>query len=195
MSRRQKILVVVIGILIILGLAYWLFIRPAIGPTGTPKTNVNSSNQPVSLPPTTTTVTAVVPEATPEETLRSDLLRLAAAFAERFGSYSNQGNYENLLDLKTLMTTNMQAWTDNFIKQSQAASGTNSVYYGVTTKAISTSIASLDEVAGTATIVVGTQRRESSGSMADSSVINYQNLQLVFKKVNGEWKVDEATWQ
>jgi len=196
MSRRQKILVVVIGILIVLGLGYWLFLRPGLTPPGgTSKTNVNGSKQVVALPPNSTTVSAVVPEATPEETLRSDLSRLAAAFAERFGSYSNQGSFENLLDLKTLMTAKLQEWTDNFIKQSQAASATNSVYFGVTTKAISVDISSLDEGAGTAKITVGAQRRESSGSMADSSTIKYQNLELVFKKVSGEWKVDEATWK
>lgn len=197
MSRRSKILIVIILVLVALILFYWLFLRSKLTPQtgGTPKTNVNVVTLPPPTLPNSTTVSAIVPEASREDKLRSDISRLAAAFAERFGSYSNQGSFENLLDLKTLMTEKMQAWADDFIKQSKAAVGDTSVYSGVTTKAISVSITELDEVAGTANITVGTQRRKSSGNMADSSEIDYQNLELVFVRVNNEWKVDAAAWK
>jgi hypothetical protein len=192
MSRRQKIFIVIAAILIILGLFYWLFLRPGLTPQiATPQTNVNAAPPPVALP-SGTTVTAVVPAASEEDKLKSDISRLAASFAERFGSYSNQGNFANLLDLKPMMTLKMQAWADNYIKQNQT--GNASVYIGVTTKAISVSIKSLDDAEGAADIVVGTQRQGSSGSMANAPTINYQTLELLFIKVNGEWKVDQATW-
>ncbi|MBU1146245.1 hypothetical protein KKD80_01720 [Patescibacteria group bacterium] len=195
MSRKQKILIVVVGILILLALFYWLFLRESFMPqSGTTKTNVNVLALPPVTLPNSTTVSASVPEASEEEKLRSSISRLAAAFAERYGSYSNQGNFENLLDLESLMTGKMWAETENFIKQNKTTTGDNSVYFGVTTKALSVNIGSIDEGAGTAEITVGTQRRESSGSMADNSVIKYEDLELTFLKVNGEWKVDAATW-
>lgn len=195
MSRKQKILIVVVGILILLALFYWLFLRESFMPqSGTTKTNVNVVALPPVTLPNSTTVSASVPEASEEEKLRSSISRLAAAFAERYGSYSNQGNFENLLDLESLMTGKMWAETENFIKQNKTTIGGNSVYFGVTTKALSVNIGSIDEGAGTAEITVGTQRRESSGSMADNSVIKYEDLELTFLKVNGEWKVDAATW-
>ncbi|MBI5072126.1 hypothetical protein HZB93_04570 [Candidatus Falkowbacteria bacterium] len=195
MSRGQKILIVIVGILVILALFYWLFLRQGLTPQSpTSKTNVNVVAIPPITLPNSTTVSAVVPEASEEEKLKSDISRIAAAFAERFGSYSNQGNFENLVDLKPLMTVKMQTWIDNFIKQSQAAAGDSSVYFGVTTKALSVTAAEINEAGGTARITVSTQRREASGNMASNSEIKYENLELVFKKINGEWLVDEATW-
>lgn len=195
MSRKQKILIVVIGVLVILGLFYWLFLRESFTPQSpTTKTNVNVVALPPVTLPNSTTVSATVPEASAEEKLRSSISRLAAAFAERYGSYSNQGNFDNLSDLESLMTEKMWAETENFIEQSKASAGDSSVYFGITTKAISVNIASIDEGAGTAKITIGTQRRESSGSMADSSTIKYEDLELFFLKVNDEWKVDTAKW-
>ncbi len=195
MSRKQKILIVVIGILVVLGLFYWLFLRESFTPQEpTTKTNVNVVALPPVTLPNSTTVSATVPEASAEEKVRSSISRLAAAFAERYGSYSNQGNFENLLDLKPLMTEKMRAETDSFIEQNKISAADGLTYFGVTTKAISANIASIDEAAGTAEITVGTQRRESSGSMADSSTINYEDLELTLRKVNGEWLVDTAKW-
>lgn len=195
MSRKQKILIVVVGVLVILGLFYWLFLRESFTPQSpTTKTNVNVVALPPVTLPNSTTVSATVPEASAEEKLRSSISRLAAAFAERYGSYSNQGNFDNLLDLESLMTEKMWAETENFIEQSKASAGDSSVYFGITTKAISVNITSIDEGAGTAKITVGTQRRESSGSMADSSTIKYEDLELFFLKVNDEWMVDAAKW-
>jgi multidrug efflux pump subunit AcrB len=195
MSRKQKILIVVVGILIILALFYGLFLRESFSPqSGTTKTNVNVVALPPVTLPNSTTVSATVPEASQEEKLRSSISRLAAAFAERYGSYSNQGNFENLLDLESLMTEKMWVETDNFIQQNEAGTNGESTYFGITTKAISVNIVEIDEGAGTAQITVGTQRRESSGSMADSSVIKYEDLELIFQRINDEWKVDEAKW-
>ncbi|MDP1890977.1 MAG: hypothetical protein Q8K55_08790, partial [Gemmatimonadaceae bacterium] len=194
MSRRNKILIIVVLILVALALAYWLFLEPKLG-GGVPETNVNVPLEPLALPPGSTTVSAVVPEASREEKLRSEISRLAAAFAERFGSYSNQGDFENLLDLKSLMTGNMQTWVDNFVAESKAGQTDNTVYFGVTTKSVSLETISIDEAAGEARIKVSAQRREASGTMSDNVRIYYQDLELGFKKVGGEWKVDEATWK
>lgn len=197
MSRRNKILIIVVLILVALALAYWLFLEPRLFPSGngTSKTNVNAVAIPLALPPNSATVSAVVPEVSEEEKLQSDISRLAAAFTERFGSYSNQGDFENLLDLESLMTEKMQTGVRNFVAESKASQADNTVYFGVTTKAVSLAMVSLDETAGTAEIKVSTQRREASGTMSDNVKIYYQDLELILKKVSGEWLIDEATWK
>lgn len=197
MSRRNKILIIAILILVALALAYWLFLEPRLSPSGgeTSKTNVNAIQLPLALPPNSTTVSATVPEVSEEEKTKSDISRLAAAFAERFGSYSNQGDFENLLDLNSLMTENMQGWARNFVAENKASQTDNTVYFGVTTKAVSLEMVSFNEAASEAMIKVSTQRREASGTMSDNVRIYYQDLELILKKVSGEWLVDQATWK
>jgi len=187
-------LIIIVLILVALALAYWLFLASRLR-EGAGNTNVNAPLPPLALPSGGTTVSAVVPEVGSAEKLRSDVSRLAAAFAERFGSYSNQGDFENLLDLKSLMTEKMQVWVDNYVAESKTNQTDNAVYFGVTTKSVSTEIISLDEAGGEARVKVSTQRREASGTMSDNVRVYYQDLELIFKKVGGEWKVDEAAWK
>lgn len=198
MSRRRKILIViVILILVILALLYWFVLAPKYFnvPGGGTNTNATAPLPPLALAPVNIPSAAPPVQVSDAEKLKSDLTRLAAAFAERLGSYSNQSNFENLSDLKVLMTSKMQNWTDDFIAQSKASQGNNAVYFGVTTKAVSSNIITIDEGAGEATVLVSTQRREASGTMSDNVKIYYQDLELKFKKISGEWKVDEATWK
>ena len=201
MSRRKKILIAaaVILIMAILALLYYLlFLRPKQGaaPGTVPPSTANENAappSPLALP--TNALPAAPQKVSDEEKMKSDLGRLAAAFSERFGSYSNQGEFENILDLKPLMTKKMQDWADDFIAKSKAARGNTSVYFGVTTKAVSTNISELSEGDGRAKVTVKNQRREASGTMADNVKIYYQELDLVFLKVGDEWKVNEATWK
>lgn len=199
MSRKNKILIVVIGLLVLLALFYWLFIRPQYpeaGKTETPSANVNAfPESPVAIPPVNQN--AAVPEIKipDSEKLRTDLGRLAATFVERYGSYSNQGNFENILDLKAVMTEDMQEWADDFIERNESARGDTMVYSGVTAKAISTDILVLDESGGTAKIIVGVQKIENSGTLGGNEKVSYQNLELIFEKVGEEWKIDRADWK
>lgn len=199
MSRKTKILIVAGGILLLLLLAYWLFIRPSYEAPGgnvNSAANVNGlpSSNPVALPAVNTS--GSLPEtAVPDgEKVNSDVSRLAAAFAERFGSYSNQGSFENILDLRSLMTEKMKVWADDFVEKNSAASGSNAIYSGVTTKAISVEMPDVSG-ASSATVTVKTQRRETSGSMVGNEKIVYQDLELSMVKVGDEWKIDDAAWK
>ena len=198
MSRKNKILIVAVIILLVLALAYWLFLRPkytAPGESTKPAANANTNvTTPVALPAVNIAEPSSEIKIPDEDKLKSDLSRIAAAFAERLGSYSNQGNFENINDLKVLMTEKMKQWADNLIEKTRTAAVNSSVYSGVTTKAVSTSISSLDESDGSAKIIVGTQRRETAGSMAGNEKISYQDLELNFEKVGDSWMVDEANW-
>jgi hypothetical protein len=124
-----------------------------------------------------------------QEKVNGFLIKTSSAFSERFGSYSNQSNFENLLDLKMLMTEKMQNWVDSLIVKGGSQ---NAVYYGITTKALNTNIKNSSE--SVSEVIVSTQRQESVGSEINSKIY-YQDLIIIFTKEGGLWKVDSAIWQ
>jgi hypothetical protein len=119
---------------------------------------------------------------------------MAAAFAERFGSFSNQSDYGNFRDLQIFETAAMQAWAQNYISQAKAKKADTTVYYGIVTKSIVTEVKQFDSSAGQAEILVKTQRRETTGTSAASPAY-YQDIIVKYLLEGGAWKVDSADWQ
>lgn len=130
-------------------------------------------------------------DASPAE--RADLISFALPFAERFGSYSNQGNYENLSDLLGFMSASMRQWASERISSAKEQP-TPTLYKGVTTKALSNTVLFIDNKKGRAEIRVATQRKELIGSATNFKVYN-QDLVLSFVKEDSVWLVDSAVWQ
>ncbi len=127
----------------------------------------------------------------PEQVGRESLGRLAASFAERFGSFSNQANFDNIKDLEVLMTEKMRLWSRNYIKELKVQEQTGQ-FYAITTKALNAKVVSYDSEAGQAKVKVTTQRQETKGQAAPA--VFYQDLVLQFAKQNGKWKVDSIAW-
>lgn len=202
-QRKKKliraILIVIVLLVVAILVLLWLLSRqPA--PTSTPAPSTNTVTTPSGgLQPTAPTNTDVsTPVTTPEPAPApapdgsAALKRLAMAFAERYGSYSNQSDFVNLLDLRALMTQAMAARTDRFVESARASFDPNDGYLGTTTRALTAELDSFDDDLGSATVTVTTQRREASGLAADR--IYYQELELNFEKTDDEWLVDTATW-
>ncbi|MDO8571868.1 MAG: hypothetical protein Q7R79_04275 [bacterium] len=145
------------------------------------------NTQQVTPPPT-----QQKPVNTPQG-VEAELLLLVRPFVERFGSYSNQSEYENLQELLSFMTTRMRTWAESRIRERQA-SETPTIYHGVTTKALSHKVVSLDERSGTAEFMVSTQRRESVGSLANQKVFT-QDVSVKLVKEGSVWLVDGAFWK
>lgn len=123
-----------------------------------------------------------------------DLVRLAAAFAERFGSFSNQSDYGNLRDLRIFMTEGLKVWAQNYIDAARLKKADVSIYYGIVTKAISSQVKQFDADSGQAEILVKTQRRESAGVAGNSSTF-YQDIIIKYLREGSVWRVDGAYWQ
>lgn len=208
MTRRQKVILGIIIALALLLLAIALFFllqRPAPAVpvvdvtaqgNGQPVAGLPEANQPnrgsTAQPTGTTDPTPIAPTAPPDDT--SAIKRFAAAFAERFGSFSNQTDFVNITDLKGFMTARMQVWADGFVADARASGADTTVYSGTTTRALTPTIQAFDEDAGTATVRVGTQRQKAaSGTVAGE--VYYQDVIIELIKVNGEWKADSAEWQ
>jgi len=210
LKKRKKIIwliIILLLLLIILGLVYFLVVYNKLG-----KQNINVNenlNQPTGMLPTNglpasanTPNSAVLADlqglntGTPSvnENEQIDVQFLAKDFAERFGSYSNQSDYKNLDELDTLMTDSMKSWIAQYKEQLKLQNPSTGPYYAIETKHVSNQIQSLDEKAGTAEILIKTQRQEFKNSI-DNSKILYQDILIKLIKVNDAWKVNGAYWQ
>jgi len=123
-----------------------------------------------------------------------DLARMASAFAERFGSFSNQSDYGNIRDLQIFMTDTMKSWAENYINDARIKKTQTTIYYGVVTKAISSEVKQFDSDTGRAEILVKTQRRESAG-IAGNSATFYQDIVIKYVREQNVWRVDGIYWQ
>jgi len=188
MDRRTKILILLAIIAIALLILFLLFWRPAKQETPTPApTPVTEQPEPIDTTP---------PEPTREERAEaerasvSSIRTLSETFAERYGSYSTEANFANLTDVLVLMTPSFAAETQAFIDTAEQPTE----YYGVTTRVVSTNVVEQDELAGTATVEVSTQREEAIDSAQNISV-KYQTLTLELVYLNDSWLVDSAQWE
>lgn len=161
----------------------------------TPATNTAPDSSNTNTAPTdeNTNVGLTNTEETPAASLETSLKTTASNFAERFGSYSNQSNFENITKLMIYMSESMQKWANQYIEEQNKANPPEAEYYGITTKALSTTKLSLDEDKGTGEFTVTTQRREFKGN-AETATVFYQDVSIKFIKEEGAWKVNKAEW-
>ncbi|MFA5021873.1 MAG: hypothetical protein WC508_02245 [Patescibacteria group bacterium] len=197
MSKRNKIIIaiiaVVVVILLIIIIALFLNQRRSARLVNI---NTNQAGQlPANQPASTAGLNKSQESPVKEKKLEASLKAIASTFAERFGSYSNEGNYSNLEALKDLMTDRMKAWAQSYQASQQKPSTNDSiVYYGITTQALSVQISNFDQAVGTAEAIVVTQRQETKNNTTNPKVY-YQNLKLQLLKTAAGWKVDAAEWQ
>lgn len=192
MSKRTRTILIVVVAVIIVALVilflWWWFHRPVTTTTMSENTGIPTQDQ---LPSASAGLTADVISIT-EAKLEATLTAVAMTFTERFGSYSNQGSYTNLDDAKSLMTVRMIAWAENY-KASHPIEPT-ATYNGVSTKALSAKVTSVDETTSRAEVTVQTQRQESQGTTINPR-ITYQTLELAMVQEGSDWKIDSAEWQ
>jgi hypothetical protein len=199
MTRRTKIIIGIV-ILALIALALWLALRGGERPEAVTLPNEQTVNTPSALPSGSTTLNVnsgtvpvvEVPPPPPPDPLLT-LKRLAMAFAERYGSFSSLGSYENQLDLVPFMSADFAAATEAKVARDLAKPRATE-YRGFTTRALVAEIDSLDETMGVAVVTVKTQRQEFT-SPTGEGVVTYQDISLGFVKENDSWKVDSATWQ
>lgn len=114
---------------------------------------------------------------------------VAKLFVERYGSYSNEAQFANLSDLLPVMTDDFAERTRMFLQEAVAPE----TPYGVTTRAVTVEVESLDETAGAAVVSLQTQREIAEGSTQNRRV-EYQQIRLELRREAGIWKVHSAQW-
>ena len=202
MSKWIKIgLLVLLGIVLIVLIIYFIFLRPS---GDIPQENVNITanlNVPlISIPVELTNGTSIINsqivtynEMSPLDELERKLSNKSRYIAERFGSYSNDSDYENFQDLEIFMTEKMKEWARRYIEELRKSFG-NDNFYGVSTKSLKVTTKSLEEQLGVAEFKVSTQRQESREGL-DEDRVYYQDIEIKLIKSGEEWMVDGAYWQ
>lgn len=188
-KKLAAILIIVFALIILIGLIYFMFlasVRPKQPPAAVPAAE--------EKPAATAAPETVTPApARKEKVTAEDLQRLAASFVERYGSYSNQSGYANILDLEIFMSRALKRLTLDYIERSRGQNRQTDIYYGLTTKAVVVETKQFDDYAGQAEFIVKTQRKESAGVSANARTFQ-QDASVVIIKEGGAWKVDKLTW-
>ncbi|MFA6194834.1 MAG: hypothetical protein WC719_03785 [Patescibacteria group bacterium] len=202
-TNRKTIglLFVLLGLLVIVAIIYFVFMKKAaveepLLPADTPTSQLPAGEEKGTTTPSDQPRNYTQYDVTKEATHTvnaTDLAQRSKSYAERLGSYSTQSDYGNFTDLKIYMTASLQAWADKYVAEQKASAKSDS-YYGITAKALTTEVKSFDDKAGTAEIIVTTERRESTEKIGGGEPFT-QKLDLSFLKVNGEWLMDKAYWE
>jgi len=198
-KRLLGIIIIFIGLIALGAIVYFVFFYKFSQPEEAQLPLASQQNE-VNVPQTPTPAITETSQINNTQTIKkaevgqADLKRMAEAFAERFGSYSNQSDYGNVRDLKIFMSSRMQSWADDYINQARAKKIDATIYYGITTKAIANEVRQFDSDLGQAEILVKTQRREATGTTSNASTF-YQEIIIKFIRERGVWRVDDVFWQ
>lgn len=186
-TRRNLLIVLLVLLLLLFLVLAWVFLRP-------------KPEAPAVVPPVVEQALPASDRETFTETRRQEeqaertgtasLQSASKTFAERYGSYSTEAEFANLTDVLPLMSASFAAETRAFV----AGATASAEFYGVTTRAVTIRVNASDDAAGTADVIVTTQREETMDSPQNTSV-RYQDLDLAFVMEGGEWKVDSAMWK
>lgn len=156
------------------------------------QTNQNGTGQNGTTGQTPAQIPLQQPKEQSDE-ITAKLVALTLPFVERFGTFSNQNNFENIKDLFPYMTEELKKKSQVQIDQA-ANKPFPKAYTGTVTKALSYKIVSVDDSAGRGEFLVTTQRREYVGTPTNFKVYT-QDISVTFKKEDSVWLVDSAAWK
>lgn len=207
MDNNKKKVGIIIFLLALIFLGVWIYIfyfrnpkTPSLIPAGktATSTTLDESGKDILFEEakkeaTPKVFTFDVKKEDVREWSAEDLRKFAASFAERFGSFSNQANYENVTLAKNFMSQAFSKWADDYVAEKTKEKYSGS-YYGMTTTALVSEVKQYDKDAGQAQVMVKTTRRENNDSAGTSKDFN-QDILISLIKENGEWKIDNAEWQ
>lgn len=123
-----------------------------------------------------------------------DFKKMASSFAERFGTYSNHSNYENITDLRFFMSKKMKDWSENYVKDLKNNFEYSGEYYGISSKSfLSPQITNFNPKSGKVDVLVTLQRSEFFESGEDR--VFDQDILITYTKEDGKWLVNSSTWK
>jgi len=189
MNRRTKIiLIVVISIIILAGITAYIVMNFTGDKAPKEETGVVPN---VQVDPTKEEMPVFAPP-TAEEKVASSVKSVAIMFAEKFGSYSNQGNYLNVNELMPLMSDTMLKWAqDQYLPKLRKDHDPAGFYYQIVTVAPVAVVT--DQSDATAKVTVSAQRTETIGMNAPTTF--RQDLDVTMVKKDNSWLIDGAFWK
>ncbi len=194
------IVVMVVAVLAVLvsGLIYWRSQGGETTANTNSSANTNETNGNVNANTNTNLNTNTTTEANTNTEIKTSvqddserILRLSRTFVERYGTFSNRNNFENITTLEPYMSQKLRDESAQFIDANQGT-GIDEEFYSIITSVISTSLDQFKE-GKSAVVRVGTQRTETRGT--EAAAIFTQHALLTFVNVDDTWKVDSLTWE
>ncbi len=208
MSKRKLIgiLIILTGFIIIGALLYFMFfnnryVKKQIDNISQKTDRFRQKISPVSsdkeTPEKTKSPKVIIHKEKQEDAKKQNqeesLKFVAISFAERFGSYSNQSNFQNIIDLKPFMSEKMKKWADSYVTQLRQKQKDVSSYYSIITKAITAKVENFSPKSNSAVVTVSVIRNENK---TDGSKSRFsQDIILNFIKEGSAWRVDKVKWQ
>lgn len=180
-TERRNVFIVLISLTVLVVVIVIVAVVRLTG--GDEENGKNAEGTPFTAP----AATDVKPATPPKEPDRQSAESLARFFVERIGSYSNQSKFQNVEDLKPLMTSRVQVWADGLKKQDTAGG-----YRGITTKALALEVVTWNPKQS-AVMRVSTQRQEERDGEAPR--VYYQDAEINLVYQNDTWLVDGIYWK
>lgn len=132
-------------------------------------------------------------EVTAEDVAKATAQTVAKNFAEIYGTYSNQSNFQNVEGSLPLLSVAYRAEMSAFLASARASYKPAAEYKGVTTVVLNMITESMDDAKGKAVVLVKTQKAESTGAQ-DTYTTKYQDMRVMLVKESGNWLVDDSEW-
>lgn len=192
MSRRTKLIILIVVTLLLLALGLWFLFRPFFGPEQPP---APSGPGTPSFQPSTTTEPVRPPQGTRVPQDIKQLEDLAVSVVTRIGSGSNTDGFRGYEDVLLNATAGFQTELQRLQSAMQGAHPEIGDAYGVTTRVVS--VDSRDAVSGAERIsmTLQTQRAEDAGNPGSPTAVSYLEAIVTFQRqADGSYLVDTIVW-
>lgn len=134
----------------------------------------------------------VVPPPTDNQKIASAVKNVAFSFAERFGTFTNQSNYENFKDLNSVLTASAQTWLSNvYLPELRKLHDPEGFFYRIITQSRTAEF--LEQTDSAVKIKIKTEREETIGD-SETKIFN-QDLIIELVKANDNWMINGVYWQ
>ncbi len=183
-SSKIKKIVLLVVVVALAGVGIWWFLRPS-AELPAPSKSVDSSPKPSAVVKEKTAVQNNLSkqiEGKSQEEIGdyAQVLKVSRYFVERYGSFSSDAAWQNLQDVKLVVTDDL--WQDFEDLMDKPATQEN--FYSMQTKVLSLTVDSIDE--DSAKVTASVQQTETKGNKQN---ITYNKKGLELIKEQGEWKV------
>lgn len=191
--RTRLFLVISLAVLLVLGISIALLVLGKKKPTAPAQTfenapfNVIQQNSPTGQPgsvPSGQTAPAV-PKLTAEETEKNAVRQIAKIFVERYNSFSTDNNWQNVVEVKALVTSDM--WKKISGRIGTKVTGS---FVGQTTEVLVNNLAEFSPPLARCEM----QTRVTLEKNGVATMEN-KNIFVHLTKKTGEWLVDSYEWQ
>ncbi len=119
---------------------------------------------------------------------KTEMQNLARFFIEMLGSYSSDAKFQNVIDLKPIMTFKMQSWADSFIVRN--LENFENQDERITTSVFKSEILSYES--RYARVLFETRREKIENG--ETEIYN-QDAEVKLVKIGDEWLVDSVEWK